>query len=327
MRIAVKTGLIVLTLMIALSVLKAQIHPKEALGRKVFDAYRTQNFKSLYEASIFSLSEENFKFLLYNIRNQSLRDNLIKLHTIPFPADISKASERWEIAFKHNWRSEWRHLSRFSPERIREQAMLPVLKNANEFRIQWKTVQLIAIEILLPVSWENGRFVIKGDPDLDENASSSRTLYLDRNLNYRLRFDNKTYAKAFMIGTDAENSDLAYKKGILGNGSGQGDIVLRFDQFTPDNLFYFCPDIRGAGGDIRVLDYHHTERPNQRHDLLLTFAFGSPVQTFQIMVPEVITNLRPNPKPKSPPLPDLPIFCERPKWIGAVNLPRGLKLP
>ena len=34
---------------------------------------------------------------------------------------------------------------------------------------------LIAIEILLPITWQNGRFVISGDPDLDDNESSSRT--------------------------------------------------------------------------------------------------------------------------------------------------------
>ncbi len=307
--------------------LSAQVHPKEALGRILFDSFRTQNFQSLYDSSIFSLSEENFRFLLQNIRNQTLRNDLISLHTLPFPPEAESANERWNLAFLHNWRSEWRHLSRFTPELIREQAMLPVLKSAADYDIQWKTVQLIAIEILLPVSWQNGRFVVKGDPDLDENGTSSRTLYIDRNLDYRLRLDKKTYAKAFMIGTDPQDSDFAYNQGILGNGSGQSDILIRFDDFTPDRLFYFCPDLEGAGGAVRVLDYHHTERPNQRHDLLLTFAYGSPLQAYQIMIPEVITNLRPNSDPVLPPLPDLPIFCERPVWIGPVSLPRGLRLP
>ena len=309
------------------STLSAQVHPKEALGRKIFDSFRTNNFKSLYDSSIFSISEENFKFLLQNIRNQSLRNDLISIHSLPFPQDVSTAEQRWDLAFKHNWRNEWRHLSRFTPERIHEEAMLPILKKAREYEIQWKTVQLIAIEILLPVSWQNGRFVIQGDPDLDDNASSSRTLYLDRNLNYRLRLDNKTYAKAFMIGTDSEDSDLEYKTGILGNGTGQGDILVRFDRNTPDQLHYFCPDLEGAGGEIRVLDFHHTNRPNQRHDLLLTFAYGSPLEAYQILVPQVLTNLRPPSNPKQYPLPDLPIFCERPRWIGPVRLPRGLQYP
>jgi hypothetical protein len=44
-------------------------------------------------------------------------------------------------------------------------------------------------------------------------------------------------------------------------------------------------------------------------------------------VPQVLTNLRPHSNPKQYPLPDLPIFCERPKWIGPVRLPRGLQFP
>ena len=304
-----------------------QVHPKAALGRKVFDSFRNQNFRSLYDSSIFSLSEQNFKFLIKNIRNQALRNDLINLHSIPFPPEAVTSQQRWEIAFKHNWRNEWRHLSRFSPDRIREQAMLPILKEVHEYSIQWRTVELIAIEILLPVTWGNGRFLIKGDPDLDENSTSSRALYIDRNLDYRLRLDKKTYAKAFMVGTKPEDSDFAYKQGILGNGTGQGDILIRFDRSTPDELFYFCPDVQGAGGTLKVLDYHHTDRPNQRHDILLTFAYGSPLEAFQIMLPEVITNLRPNSNPTLAPLPDLPIFCERPHWIGPVSLPRGLQLP
>ena len=40
--------------------------------------------------------------------------------------------------------------------------MLPIIKFAKDYEIQWKTVQLIAIEILLPITWQNGRFVISG---------------------------------------------------------------------------------------------------------------------------------------------------------------------
>ena len=323
-----KLRVVVMFLMLsAFSHLLAQVHPKEALGRKIFDSFRTQNFKSLYDSSIFSLTEENFRFFLKNIRNQSLRNDLIRVHSQPFPEDATSSADRWEIAFQHNWRNEWRHLSRFSPERIREESMLPIIKFAKDYEIQWKTVQLIAIEILLPITWQNGRFVISGDPDLDDNESSSRTLYIDRNLSYRLRLDDKTYSRAFMIGTDPEDSDYIYKKGILGNGTGQGDILLRFDRNTPDKLHYFCPDVKRAGGEIRILDYHHTNRPNQRHDLLLTFAYGSPLEPYQILIPQVLTNIRPNSRPDQPPLPDLPNFCERPQWIGPVRLPRGLNLP
>ena len=80
-----KLRVVVMFLMLsAFSHLLAQVHPKEALGRKIFDSFRTQNFKSLYDSSIFSLTEENFRFLLKNIRNQSLRNDLIRVHSQPF---------------------------------------------------------------------------------------------------------------------------------------------------------------------------------------------------------------------------------------------------
>ena len=43
-----------------------------------------------------------------------------------------------------------------------------------------------------------------------------------------------------MIGTDPEDSDMAYKRNIKGNG--EGDLLVRFDQSTPNEMFYFCPD-------------------------------------------------------------------------------------
>jgi len=70
------TQVITVTLLISvLPTLSAQVHPKEALGRKVFDSFRNQDFRSLYDSSIFSLSEQNFKFLIKNIRNQALRND------------------------------------------------------------------------------------------------------------------------------------------------------------------------------------------------------------------------------------------------------------
>ena len=156
--------------------------------------------------------------------------------------------------------------------------------------------------------WQNGRFSIKSDADWDENSSSSRTLYFERNLSYRLRLDDKTYSKAFMIGTDPkEDSDKAYDKGVLGNGTGQGDLLLRFDDTTPDLLHYFCPDEEGAGGEVRILDYY-SDRPHQRNDLLLTFSFGSPLEAYQILVPEVLDNLRENPNKGLPPYPTQPFL-------------------
>ena len=72
-----------LLFILVVSFANAQVHPKEALGRKIFDSFRTQNFKALYGSSIFSLTEENFKFLLWNLRNQAIRDDLISLHQLP----------------------------------------------------------------------------------------------------------------------------------------------------------------------------------------------------------------------------------------------------
>ena len=309
------------------STLLGQVHPKEALGRRIFESLRTNNFKSFYQDSIFSLSEEKFKFFLQRVRNQNLRDDLIAIHPITFPQSAESITDRWKIAFTHNWRNEWRHLSRFSPELIREQSFLSIHRRAKEYNIQWKTAQLIAIEILLPVTWENGRFLIEGDYDLEDKSPNLRTLFFDRNLNYRLRMEKSTYAKAFMFGSEPENSDKALNRGVIGNGSGQGDLSLRFDSRTPDQLFYFCPDEKGAGGEVQILDYDHSDRPNPRNDLLLTFAYGSPFEAYQIIVPQVLTSLRPNPNPSGSPLPDLPFFCERVQWIGPVVLPRGLRMP
>ena len=67
-----------------------------------------------------------------------------------------------------------------------------------------------------------------------------------------------------MIGTEREDSEKSYKRGILGNGSGQGDILLKFDSQTPSQLFYFCPDQQGAGGPIIIKDFDDLNKPNQR---------------------------------------------------------------
>ncbi|HBJ61336.1 MAG TPA: hypothetical protein DDY76_06345, partial [Opitutae bacterium] len=246
----------------------AQLHPQEAVGRIVFDSFRYNNFKPFFERSIFALNEEEFKSFLYGIRNQSIRNELIALHRQPFPDDLITASSKWEIAFKHNWRGQWRHLSRNSPDFVREQSFLPILREARGYQIQWETVKLMAIEVLLPVSWKNGRFEVKGDADFDENSSNPRTLHFDRNLSYRLRPDNLTYSKAFMIGYEPEDSEKSYDRNIVGNGSGQGDVVVRFDQSSPDEVHYFCPDQEGAGGNIIIKNYSDFDKPNQRTDLL-----------------------------------------------------------
>ena len=155
-----------------------------------------------------------------------------------------------------------------------------ILKETDGYNFQWETVQLLAIEILLPICWENGRFQIKGDLDLEENKVNPRTLFIDRSITYRLRPDKSTYSRAFMIGTDAEDSDQAYDQGIIGNGSGQGDILIRFDQETPENLFYFCPDQAGAGGPIEVKSYDDLDKPNQRQDFIAHPVVWQPPKSF-----------------------------------------------
>jgi hypothetical protein len=244
-----------------------------------------------------------------------MRDHLIKNHPLAFPADANTSKQKWEIAFLHNWRTEWRHLSRNTTNRINSETFVPILRETDGYDFQWETVQLIAIEILLPVHWENGRFQIKGDLDLEENEVNPRTLFIDRSITYRLRPDKSTYSRAFMIGTDPEDSDEAYNQGVIGNGSGQGDILVRFDQETPENLFYFCPDQAGAGGPIKIKSYDDLDKPNQRQDLLLTLSYGSPQRAFQILLKDVLLT------------PAGPLFCERPEWIGEVPLPRGLNFP
>ncbi|MBT3539820.1 MAG: hypothetical protein HN489_01670, partial [Opitutae bacterium] len=223
--------------------------------------------------------------------------------------------EKWKVAFQHLWRNELRHIARYSPSQVRNESFIPILKEASYYNIQWETTQLLAIEALLPVSWKNGRFQIKSDQGIDLNQSNERILFLDRNLDYRLTLNKFTYSKTFMIGSDPEDSDQAYKHGILGNGSGQGDILIRFNSATPSNLFYFCPDQLGAGGPIIIKDMDDMNKPNQRTDLLLTFSFDQPARAFQIIIKEVLLSNRG------------PIFTERPKFLGEVSLPRGLSYP
>ena len=115
-----------------------------------------------------------------------------------------------------------------------------------------------------------------------------------------------------MIGNASEDSDQSYNQGILGNGSGQGDILIRFDSETPAKLFYFCPDQVGAGGIILVKDFDNLNKPNQRTDILLTFSYDQPARAFQILIKDVLHTSKGA------------IFTERPKFLGEVPLPRGL---
>ena len=309
--------IIAIALFLAVGIHKPQAkqHPMESLGVTLFNTFRSNNFDAFFERSIFSLNETTFRSFLQDIRNKTLRDNLIALHKIPFPPEASTQEARWKEAFKHNWREQWRHLVRNSRRNVFDQAFLPILEGADKDGIQWKTTKLAAVEILLPVTWTNVGFHIKGDPDPDINASSTRTLFIDRNCSYRLQLDNLTYAKAFMIGLDKQDSAKAYYKGIQGNEAGEGDVLIRFGDDTPERLFYFCPDQKGAGGRILVKNASHRDKPNQRTDILLTFTFGQPTRFYQILIKEVLMTDKG------------PLFFERPKWIGEVDQPLGISKP
>jgi hypothetical protein len=287
-------------------------HPMESLGDRLFNSFKANDFNTFFQSSIFSLNESTFRSFLKDIRNKTLREDLIAQHKIRFPPAVSTLEQKWQVAFQHNWREQWRHLVRNSRNDILNQAFLPILNGAKEYDIQWKTTKLIATEILLPVTWTNVGFEIKGDQDLDSGPGTPRTLFLDRDCTYRLRPDKLTYAKAFMVGLDKQDSGQAYDKGILGNGTGEGDILIRFGANTPDKLYYFCPDQNGAGGNILIKDFNDPDKPNQRIDLLLTFSYGQPTRYYQILVREIILTA------------SGPLFCERPEWIGVVNRPLGI---
>ena len=293
---------------------QAKTHPMEALGSSIFNSFKTNNFNAFFQRSIFSLNETTFRSFLQDIRNKTLRENLIALHKIPFPSAVKSLEQKWKIAFHHNWREQWRHLVRNSRNDLLNQAYLPILNGAEEYNIQWKTTKLVATEILLPVTWTNEGFEIMGDQDLDSGPGGSRTLFLDRDCTYRLRPDKLTYAKAFMVGLDPQDSEKAYDQGILGNGSGEGDILIRFGDNTPSKLYYFCPDQNGKGGDILIKNIDDSDKPNQRIDLLLTFSYGQPTRYYQILVRDIVSTA------------SGPLFCERPEWIGLVNKPLGISV-
>ncbi len=76
------------------------------------------------------------------------------------------------------------------------------------------------------------------------------------------------------------------------------------EKYFPSNLYYFCPDRKGVGGSIRVKDANDLDKPNQRIDLLLTFDFGQPKRSYQILVREILST------------PRGPLFFEKPQWLG-----------
>ena len=289
----------------------SQVHPKEIIGRKVFDSFRKNDFKSFYMTSIFSMEEDEFRNLLFTIKNEGLRQELFAHHHSPFPPNTS-TTEQWEIAFAHTWRDQWRHLAHHSPQEVMLQSFNPILREAKENGIQWESTQLLAIEVLLEVNWTNDKFNVQRDQMPTQDQTDPYTLFLDRKLTYRFRLDNSTHGTAFMIGYAPDDSEQIYSKGILGNGSGQADIVARFTTQFPDRLYYFCPFEDDSGGPILIKDFDETNKPNQRTNILLTFSFGQPQRAYQILIKGVLST------PKGE------VFCERPLWLGETILPRGL---
>jgi hypothetical protein len=301
-----------LSTLIFISQAEAQIHPKEVLGRRIFDSFRLNKFSDFYLRSIFSLEEDQFRELLFGIKNHELRQNLLHFYTLDYPPSARTELAKWRVAFAYTWRDQWRHIALHSPRMVQRDAFDPILQEAKEFGVQWETTRLLAIEVLLDAQWKDNRFEVKRDTMIDHNATHPTTLFFDRKLSYRIKLDKSTHGNAFMIGYAPEDSEKLYNQNILGNGSGQADIVFRFNTPFPDQLHYFCPDESGAGGAIKICDADQENKPNQRTDILLTFSYGQPEKAYQILVKEVLST------------PWGEVFCERPEWIGEVPLPRGL---
>ena len=195
-----------------------------------------------------------------------------------FPAPVAKGTSS--------------HLARYtSNDGPRPSVIAPILRSSQ--RVWYQMGQLpncLRLKFSFQRVGKMADFKLKGDLDLDNNTSNDRILYLDRNLDYRITLDKLTYSKAFMIGMAIEDSDQSYEAGILGNGSGQADILVRFSTNTPSQLFYFCPDQEGAGGPITVKDFDDLNKPNQRTDILLTFSYGQPARAYQILIKQALNS-------------------------------------
>ena len=136
------------------SIADAQIHPKEALGSKIFDAFRHNKFSDFYLRSIFALEEDQFRDFLFGIENFELRQNLNQFYTLEYPSSAQTAHEKWKVAFAYTWRDQWRHIAHHSPRMIQRDAFDPILREAKEVGIQWDTTRLIGIEAILHVNWK-----------------------------------------------------------------------------------------------------------------------------------------------------------------------------
>jgi len=277
-------------------------HPLVNFGESVFRSFRDKDFRAFYNRSVFSMEEEDFRTFLFGIRNDALREKL----------RAGNFDESWKIAFAKNWRKQWRHLSGQSPNKIRERGFNPILEKAAVDGIQWETTTLKSIEILLPVTMSQRRFEVKRDT-FEPEGVDLRKLWIEKGIPYRVRLDPSTHGFAFMIGRKAEDSKSHFDHGINRNGAGVGDILIDFNDTTPKDLFYFCPDVKGTGGDINVVESDDPAKPNQRIDLLLRFVFGKPSRTYGILLREVMYTEKG------------PLFFEKPLWLGEPNPIEGIE--
>ena len=293
----------------------AKQHPYEVLGNEVFQSLKDQNFNQFFHNSVFSLKEPEFKKFLFNIRNQEIRNQMTEFHMVPLPDGIISAQKKWEIVFAHNWRKEWRHLATSTPSKIKSESFHPILTAANEYGLQWKTVTLESVEVLLPVTWKNGRFEVKRDRDLQDSNSDDRKLFFDRNIFYRLRPDDSTYSKSFMIGIKNEDSESIYKEGIMGNRSGQGDILLKFSEKTPQ-FYITSARIRRVLVE-KSLSLILKTRRNQTNAIISSSLFlsGTLKSFFQILLKEVIIVEG-----------NALFFFDQPQWLGEVEKPDFLEI-
>ena len=178
--------------------------------------------------------------------------------------------------------------------------------------IQWETTTLKSIEVLLPVTMSQRRFDVKRDT-FEPEGEDLRKLWFEKGIPYRVRLDPSTHGFAFMIGREAEDSKSRFDRGINRNGAGMGDVLIDFNETTPEDLFYFCPDVKGTGGNISVVASDDPRKPNQRINLLLRFAFGKPSRTYGILLREVMYTEKG------------PLFFEKPLWLGEPNPIEGIE--
>ena len=111
--------------LISISQAEAQIHPKEVLGRRIFDAFRLNKFSDFYLRSIFSLEEDQFRELLFGIQNHELRQNLLHFYTLDYPPSAQTELAKWRVAFAHTWEISG-DISRIIPRMVQRDAFDPI---------------------------------------------------------------------------------------------------------------------------------------------------------------------------------------------------------